>query len=299
MRNLNYHHLHTFAAVARAGTLAAASRELGIGRPAISMQLAQLESAVGAPLFDRAGRGRELTETGRLVRGYAEEIFALGRELEDSLRGDRHEAVPPLRVGLADSIAKSAAARLLLPALEVDPPARLVVREGDMTELLDELARHRLELVLTDQELAPGTTGRSRTHRLGSCPVVLMGTPALVARFKPGFPSSLDAAPILLPGPSSVVRREVLRWLAERDLRPRIVGEFDDSAMMKMFGEGGAGLFPVPTVAEHDVRRLYGARRVGQLTGVEDAFFAFSNPRFVPHPGVEAIVAEGHGRLHG
>jgi LysR family transcriptional activator of nhaA len=293
---LNYRQLQQFWAVARAGSIQRASAPLDLAPQTLSGQIASLEASLGVPLFQRVGRRLELTETGRMVSRYADQIFALGRELEDALRSGGQRTLP-FRVGISEVVPKSLAYRLLAPALALGEPIRLVCREDKLGRLLAELAIHRLDLVLTDRPLPADTDIRAHAHRLGECGTVLLATPEIAARLRPGFPASLDGAPLLAPGEDIAMRARLLRWFDEQRVRPRIVGEFDDSALMKAFGAGGAGLVVAPDVVAAEVCRHYGLEVVGYANGVSERFYAITAQRRMSHPAVRAIHEQARGLL--
>ncbi|QDU68336.1 LysR family transcriptional regulator [Engelhardtia mirabilis] len=290
MEWLNYHHLLYFWTVARAGSIAAASQELHVGRPAISMQLKSLEAFFGTPLFLRRGRRLELTETGKLVEGYASEIFRTGRELVEVVRGSSLGRRQVVRVGIADVMAKLIAFALLDSAFSEDDDVHLVLSEDSPRRLFAALAVHELDLVLSDVALAPGLDVRARSHRVGSSTTTLFASPELAARLAPGFPGSLDGAPFLLPSRESAVRASLDRWFESERLRPRTVAEFDDSALMKVFGQAGRGAFPGPTAVAEQIVERYGVRALGVLPTVTERYWAISPERKIAHPAVARIV---------
>lgn len=289
MEWLNYHHLHYFWVVAREGSIARACDVLKLAQPTISGQIRALEEALGERLFVRSGRGLTLTDTGRVVFRYADEIFSLGRELMDTLRG--RPIGRPLRfaVGVADVLSKLVAYKLLEPALRLGAPLRIICREDRPERLLAELAVHDLDLVLCDGPVPPGMKGRVFNHLLGECGVTLFGRRDLAERFRPGFPASLDGAPILLPTEGTTLRRSLEQWLDGQGIRPRVVGEFDDSALLKVFGEAGLGVFPMPAVVEEEVVRSPELQVVGRIEAVRERFYAWSMERRLKHPAVVAI----------
>lgn len=291
MEWLNYHHLYYFWTVAREGSVAAASRQLKVGRPAISMQLKSLEEFVGAPLFHRRGRHLELTETGETVRTYANDIFATGRELLDVLR-DRPTGRPQrFRIGIADVMAKIVAFQLLLPALDADTQAVLDCYEDQPNRLFAKLAVHELDLVLSDIPLAPGLDVSAYNHVMGESTTTLFATKDLARRLKKGFPRSLDGVPFLMPSKASAIRNSLEHCFEESDLRPTIVAEFEDAALMKVFGQAGRGVFPGPSVVAKQICDNYGVAPIGELETVRERFYAISPERKIRHPGVARIVA--------
>ena len=299
MEWLNYHHLHYFWVVAKEGTIAAACEKLHLAQPTISAQLRALENAIGDKLFKRVGRNLVLTDTGRMVYRYADDIFSLGGELLDTLRG--RPTGNPLRfsVGVADVLPKLVAYRLLEPALKLPETIQLVCRESTPAELLAQLAIHELDLVLSDSPIGPGVRVRAFNHLLGECGVSIFGTKELATAYRRRFPRSLDGAPFLLPPDNTSLRRSLEQWFDSQGVRPSAVAEFDDSALLKVFGQAGAGVFAAPTVIEKEVRQQYGVRVVGRPESVRERFYAISVERKVKHPAVVAIAQAAREKLFG
>jgi LysR family transcriptional activator of nhaA len=296
---LNYHHLLYFWLVAREGSLAAAASELRLAQSTVSQQIRSLEDALGEKLFARNGRRLVLTEMGRVVFRYAEDIFTLGRELRDAIRGGPAGRPLSLAVGLTDVVPKLVARRLLEPALKLPEPIRLVCREGKPERLLADLAVHDLDVVLTDAPVGPSIRIRAFSHLLGECGVFFFGAPELAAAHRRGFPKSLNGAPVILPIENTTLRRSLDQWFIARGIRPRIVGEFEDSALMKVFGQAGMGLFPASAIIAKEVERQYQVRRVGRADDVRERFFAISVERKLKHPAVLAISEEARQKLFG
>jgi LysR family transcriptional activator of nhaA len=299
VERLNYHHLLYFWMVAREGTVARACALLRLTQPTLSAQIHALEDALGEKLLERAGRGLRLTEMGRVVFRYADEIFALGRELTDSVKGHPTGRPLRLRVGVADALPKLVAYRLIEPALALPQPVRLLAHEQSTEKLLVALALHELDVVLTDQLAPPGVSVRAFTHLLGECGVTLFAAPKLAARYRRRFPRALDGAPFLLPGETSTLRRALEQWFEKQRIRPRVVGEFDDSTLIKVFGQAGSGLFAAPSIIESSVRSQYGVSVVGRLDKVRERFYAISTERRLKHPGVIAITESARRELFG
>src|SRR5512145_35646 len=276
MERLNYHHLLYFWMVAREGTVARAAAQLRLAQPTLSGQIHALEAALGEQLLERAGRGLRLTEMGRVAFRYADEIFALGRELAEGLKGHPTGRSLRLRVGVADGLPKLVAYRLIEPALALPQPVRLVVHEQSTERLLVALALHELDVVLTDRVAPPGVSVRAFNHLLGDCGVTLFAAPRRAARYRRGFPQSLDGAPFLLPGETGTLRRALEQWFEKQRIQPRIVGEFEDSALIKVFGQAGSGIFGAPSIVETSVRRQYGVLVVGRLERIRERFYAVS-----------------------
>jgi len=299
MERLNYHHLLYFWMVAREGTVARAATQLRLAQPTLSGQVHALEDALGEKLFERAGRGLRLTEMGKVVYRYADEIFALGRELAGSVKGRPSGRPLRLAVGVSDAMPKLVAYRLIEPALALPQSVRLVVHEQSTERLLAALALHELDVVLTDRVAPPGVSVRAFNHLLGDCGVTLFAAPRVAARYRRGFPRGLDGAPFLLPGETSTLRRGLEQWFEKQRIQPRIVGEFDDSTLIKVFGQAGKGVFAAPSIIESSVRRQYGVSIVGRLERVREHFYAVSAERRIKHPAVVAITESARRELFG
>ena len=286
---LNYHHLFYFWTVAREGTITKAAQKLHLGQPAISTQLRQLESSLSVKLFQKNGRNLELTETGRLVYRYADEIFSLGRELTDMIKG--HPTGKPVRfvVGIVDVVPKLIAKRLLEPALQLPEPLRLICYEDSLERLLGELALHNVDLVLSDTPVTGAMKVRAFNHLLGESTIAVFGTKELARKYRKGFPQSLNEAPFLLQGRASAVRRSLETWLDSHDLHPLIRAEFADSALLKVFGQAGEGLFAAPFVMKDEICRQHEVELVGEIPAIREHFYAISAERRIKHPAVLAI----------
>jgi LysR family transcriptional activator of nhaA len=289
MEWLNYHHLLYFWTVAREGSVARACDKLHLAQPTISGQLRKLEKAVGRELFHRVGRNLVLTETGRTVYRYAEEIFTVGGELIDTLRGRGTGRPLRLVVGIADVVPKLIAYRIIEPALRLPEPIQVICHDDKPDRLLAELSVQGMDIVLSDSPVAPTVKVRAFSHLLGECSVSVFGTPKLAAERRRAFPRSLDGAPILLPAAATALRRALDQWFDSEQIRPQILGEFDDSALIYAFGGAGVGLFFGPTVIESQVRRQHSVRVVGRLDNVREQFYAISVDRKLKHPAVVAI----------
>jgi LysR family transcriptional activator of nhaA len=290
MEWLNYHHLLYFWVVAREGSIVKASKELGLAHPTISGQIHRLEEVLGEKLFTRAGRNLALTDAGRVAYRYASEIFSLGREFTDTLKGRATGRPLRLTVGIADVLPASLVRRFLEPAFRLGEPVHVICRaDKSVEEFMAELALHRIDVVLADGPPGPAVAVRAFGHLLGECGTTFFANDKLAASIRKRFPGSLDGAPFLLPGAPSMVRRALEQWFDTHDIRPRIVGEFDDSALAKDFGEMGMGIFAAPTVIEAEVRRHYRVRVVGRADAVRQQFYAISVERRIKHPAVAAI----------
>ena len=286
---INYKHLHYFYVVAREGSIAKASELLHLTPQTISGQLSVLEENLGESLLSRAGRGLILTETGRLVLSYAEEIFSLGGELQEMVRNLPSERHLTFKVGIANIIPKSIAYRLLAPAFELPKPIRIICQEGHTNALLADLAVHKLELVIADEPIPPNINVRGYNHALGECGISFLAASELADKLNDDFPECLNGAPLLLPGETNAVRNHLIKWLDEIHIYPRVVGEFDDSALMKAFGQGGTGIFIAPTAIASEVAKQYAVNIIGETDRVKERFFAISVERKVSHPAIVSI----------
>ncbi|MBY0491287.1 MAG: LysR family transcriptional regulator [Gemmatimonadaceae bacterium] len=290
LNSLNYQHLLYFWVVAREGSIAQATTVLHLTQPTISTQLKQLEASIGTPLFVRRGRGLVLTDTGQLVFQYADEMFRAGRELTEALA--RGEARRPTRlvVGLSDSLPKLTTVRLLRPALAAVPDLQLILRIDKTDRLVAELAVHAVDVVLTDAPVSPSLHVTMYTQLLGECGVTVFGTQALQEKYRRKFPQSLTDAPFIMPTTNTAVRRSLDAWCIAHDIRPRIVCESEDVALLQVFGQDGLGLFAAPTVVEAQIRAAYNVRVVGRLPDVRERFYAMTAERKLAHPAVVALT---------
>lgn len=289
---LNYKHLHYFWAVARAGSVTAAAQQLGMSAQTVSGQISRLEQQIGRALFTQQGRGLVLTEAGRMAQTYADRIFQLGEELQEMLADEQLDQTLRLSSGISDVLPKSIAYRLLKPALALPQRLRLHCNEGAFDQLLHELASHSLDLVLADRPAPAAGQQAMQSHLLARCPVMIFATPALSARYRAGFPHSLQRAPLLLPSRDNVLRSQLEHWLDEQGIRPEIVGEFKDGALLQTFGEQGAGLFPAPVFAVDDITGGGKLDLLGRVAGVEEHYYAITNRRKLQHKAVQAIIQQ-------
>lgn len=294
---MNLKHLFYFWKAAKEGGIVRAGEALHVTPQTISGQIGQLEDSLGVELFSRQGRALELTDAGRLALGYADEIFSLGAELEQAIRHYPKGRPATFRVGVSDALPKQLAYRLLEPAVAVGEPLRIVCREGRLERLLTELAVHRLDLVIADTPLPATLDVRAYSHRLAESGMSFVAAPALAARCAKKFPDSLAELPLLVPGEDSSARQKLMRWLEKARLRPKIVGEFDDSALMTAFGQAGVGVFPVPTVVEAEIVAAYGVKLLGRSAEARTEYFAISAERRVTHPCVLAIAESARARF--
>jgi LysR family transcriptional activator of nhaA len=290
MEWLNYHHLHYFWLVAREGGVGRAAARLRLSHPTVSAQVKALEEMLGERLFEKRGRGLVLTEMGRVVYDYADEIFAIGRELVDTVRGQPTGRPLRLVVGIVDVMPKLIARRLIEPATVLPERLLLVCREASAERLLAELALHTVDVVLSDAPLPAGSAVKAFNHELGESGVSFYAGRALAARLRPGFPASLTGAPVYLPTALSTMRRGLDHYFEAHGLRPELIAEFDDSALMKVFGEGGHAAFPAPTIIERDICKTFDVEPVGRIEGLRERYFAISAERRIRNPAVIAMT---------
>lgn len=294
---LNYHHLYYFWTVAREGSIARATQKLHLTQPTISAQLRALEDNLGEKLFHRTGRRLVLTEMGQVVYRYAEEIFTLGRELQDVVAGRPSGRPIRFSVGIADQVPKLLSHRLLAPALRLSESVHLICREGRPDRLFADLTTHALDLVVSDAPLTADAKVRAFNHLLGATDVAVFGVAPLVEKYRRGFPKSLDGAPFLLPTEGTALRRSLEEFFERGGIHPLIVGEFSDGALLKVFGMGGLGLFAAPTAIATDIRRQYEVKTLGTLEGVRESFYAITIERRLRHPAAVAISEAARNRL--
>jgi len=294
---INYKHLHYFWVVAREGGIARASERLHLTPQTISGQLGLLEDQLGTRLFNRVGRNLEISESGRLALSYADEIFSLGGELEEVIHQFPKDRPQLFRVGVADVLPKSIAHRILQPALMIPEPMRMTCREASLDDLLAELTLHRLDLVLADRPIPATVSTRGYSHKLGECSVSFLAKAELAQKLEGGFPHCLNGAPILLPGAGTQLRSAIDQWLDRKRIHPKMVAEFDDSALMKAFGKQGAGIFVAPAAIETEVMLQYEVESIGQVDEIKEEYYAISVERRVLHPVVAAIMDAAREQL--
>ena len=299
MVGLNFRHLHYFWVIAKEGSITRAAEQLGLAVQTVSAQLALLEQAFGKSLFRPQGRRLVLTEAGQVALRYADQIFLLGEQLQEALADTELDNILRLTVGIADSLPKLIASRLLESALALPQRVRLICYEEQFDSLLGKLSMHKIDVMLTDRPVVPGSATRVYSHLLGEFEISLFGLPAFAEKYGPGFPASLKGAPLLLPTRNNALRGRIEQWLDSNDLRPEIMGEFDDNALLNTFGRNGRGLFPAPTELAADVREQLGAVSVGPMPQVREQIFAISNERKIQHPAIEALLSAMHANpLH-
>ncbi len=289
MEWVNYHHLLYFWLVAREGSLARASAELRLAQSTVSKQIHQFEAALGQQLFLKRGRQLALTDSGQLAYRYADEIFALGREMLDTLR-DRPTGKPlRLTIGIADVVPKLVAERVLAPALSLGQPVHLICKEESSERLLAKLALHELDVILTDSPPSPSVKVKAFSHLLGESEIGFFARRPLAAKYRRGFPASLSGAPMLLPTEETMLRRSIDQWLDANAVRPEVIGEFEDGALLKVFGARGVGVFPASMAVVEGVKAQYDVELVGIATGVKERLYAVTVERRIKHPAVVAI----------
>ncbi len=297
MRHLNYHHLLYFHTVAEEGSVAAAAALLHITPQTISGQIKLLEAAVGQPLFIKSGRGLKISDTGRAVKTYTDEIFTLGLNLSEHIRNNQLGASAELHVGIADSIPKLVACQLTMPVFDQSERVKLVCTEGKLENLLAELAIHKLDLIISDHSIPSGYSVRAYNHPLGKTPVAFFSPRKWASRLTKGFPFSLDSVPVLMPSHNSPLRRRLDSWFEEAGLEPSVIAEFDDSAMMKTFGEAELGVFPSPEIIDNDISQHYRVKNIGRIEGVYEEYFIISPQRRLKQDAVKALVENGRSIL--
>jgi LysR family transcriptional regulator, transcriptional activator of nhaA len=297
MEWLNYHHLLYFWSVAKHGTVAKACEELLLAQPTLSAQIRVLEDTLGEKLFVRSGRRLVLTEMGRIVFSYADDIFSLGRDLMNTVKGRGSGKPIRLVVGIADAVPKLLATRILASALKLSPNVQLVCWEDKLDRLLADLAIHSLDLIISDCPAPPSISIQAANHIMGESGLSLFGTAKLAARYRRKFPQSLEGAPVLLPTSNAMQRGLLDAWFTRNNIHPRLIAEIQDSATLKAFGHGGYGIFPGPTVLEKQIRRQYQVEVLGQMDAVKQRFYAITMERRIKHPVVMAIVASARQDL--
>lgn len=286
---INFKHLHYFWVVAKQGGIMRASENLHITPQTISGQIRLLEEQLGKPLFEKVGRNLEITDAGRMALSYADDIFSLGYELEETVKNTSKDRSQILRVGVADVIPKSIAYRLLEPALNLSEPIRFVCKENSLDALLGELALHKLDIIIADGPIPQRLGVKGYNHPLGECGISFLAAPKLTRTLTNEFPANLTGAPFLMPSELSLVQAQLLQWLDRQHILPRIVGEFDDSALMKAFGQAGAGVFVVPTPIADEVASQYNVEILGKTDEIREQFFAITTERRLTNPALIAI----------
>ena len=295
---LNYHHLLYFWAVAKEGSISAACQKLHLAQPTISGQLKKLEEAVGQKLYDRVGRGLVLTDVGRTVFRYADEIFSIGEELKEALKGRPTDRPLHLTVGVPDSLPKMIAYRLIEPVYRLNEKVHVECREGKLKDLLGELATHSVDVVLSDMQAASFVSVRAFNHFLGESATTFFAAPELAKKVSAKkFPECLDGCPMLLPCGAATLRRTIDHWFYTNEIRPDVVGDFEDTALMKVFAQAEHGVIPAPTVVEEEVCYQYGLEVVGRAPEIVERFYAITVERRIKHPAVVALSEAARSEL--
>lgn len=289
MEWLNYHHLYYFWTVMREGSITKACGKLSLAQSTVSAQLTKLEESLGGKLFSRQGRSLEATDMGRLVFRYADEIFSLGAELMDQVQGRPVAGPLSLKVGVVDVVPKLMVRKLLEPALKLPEQVRLICHEGKEEELLAELSLHRLDVVLSDAPIRAGLSVKAYNHLLGECGVTFFAAPSLARELETAFPQCLDGFPMLLPTKMTALRGLLDQWFDRQGIKPLVIAEFDDNALLKVFGQTGDGVFAAPTAIASEVTRQYQVVAIGHSKAIKERFYAISVERILKHPAVVAI----------
>jgi LysR family transcriptional regulator, transcriptional activator of nhaA len=290
MTNLNFKHLRYFWMVAKTGSIARASEQLYLSPQSISGQLGELENSLGVQLLKKAGRGLELTEMGRKIFSYADEIFALGGELLEITQNQSRKKSIPFRVGISESVAKSMAYKALEPVLHIEEPPRLICHEGKLADLLSELSVNQLDLVIADRPMPANINVRAHNHLLGESKLAIFASKSLIAQSSQPFPAMLHNAPFLMPGEDFTFQTKLIAWFESNKVYPIIVGEFDDGALLKSFGQAGAGFFAAPMAIAAYICKQYSVQQVGHIDTITDQLYAITTERRLTHPAVMAIV---------
>lgn len=292
---LNYHHLRYFWAVAREGSLRAAAEQLNVSQPSISAQIRELEEVLGEKLFRREGRVNVLTDAGQIALRYADEIFNLGRELTTAIKHSASAAVIRLHVGVADALPKLITHEILKPVFSMKQPVQVFCREGKAEDLIAHLAAHRLDIVLADEPASSAHQGHVFNHHLGDSGSTFCAQGKLAASLQRGFPKSLHLAPALLPAEGTAFRRSLERWFESVGIRPRVIADFDDAALMKVVASEGKGFVAVPSVVASEATARYDLRVVGSTDRCRDNFYAITAQRRITHPAVNVITETARG----
>jgi len=297
MKWLNYHHLFYFWTAAKEGGVVKASEKLNLAQPTVSGQIKVLEEALGERLFERRGRGLVLTETGRLVYRYADEIFSLGRELMDTLQHRPTGQPLRLNVGVTDVLPKLVAYHLLEPAYHLDQTVRITCHEGKVDQLIGDMALYKLDIILSDAPINPTNRMQAYNHLLGECGVSFVAIQPLADQLRSDFPRSLNQAPFLLPTDNTTLRRSLDQWFEAQNIYPDIVAELEDSALMKTFGQSGKGVVPLPDIIDREAATAYDLRLIGRIASIREQFYAITPDRRLKHPAVIAIAEEARHTL--
>jgi LysR family transcriptional activator of nhaA len=291
VKNLNFKHLRYFWMVGKTGSIVSASEQLNLSPQSISAQLGDLENNLGIQLFRKLGRGLELTDMGRRIFSYADEIFSLGNELLEVAQDQEVRKNIPFRIGITDSVPKSVAYRVIQPVLHIDKPIRLICREGRISDLLPEMSVNQLDIVIADRPMPTNMNVRAYNHLLGESRLAIFATKSLLERYQGlSFPNNLHNAPFLMPGGDFAFQKKLITWMETKKIYPNIVAEFDDSALLKSFGQAGAGFFAGPDAITDYICRQYGVEKVGNIDTVTEQLYVITTERRLTHPAVISIV---------
>lgn len=291
MAKLNYKHLSYFWMVGKTGSIARASEQLYLTPQSISGQLAELEQSLDVKLFRKVGRGLELSDMGRKVFSYADEIFTLGNELLKLTQNEDVKKCQPFHVGIADSVAKSIAYRVIEPILKLDNSIRLICKEGKLPNLLSEMSINRLDLVIADRPMPTNLNVRAYNHFLGESKLAIFGTRNLIQEnIGDSLPKILNNANFLIPGEDFAIQKKLLQWFESKKINPRIVAEFDDSALLKSFGQSGAGFFAAPNAIAEYICKQYEVEVVGVIDTLYEQLYAITTERRLTHPAIISLI---------
>ena len=293
---LNYHHLRYFWAVAHEGSLRLAAEKLHVSPPSISTQITELEASLGEKLFRRKGRANVLTDAGQVALRYADEIFSLGQEMTNAIKQRPSSEAIRLHVGVADALPKLITHEILRPVFAMDQTVHVICREGKLDDLLSQLASHRLDIVLADEPASSSHNFRAFNHKLGESNVTICAAPELAKRLKRGFPGSLHGAPALMPAESTSLRRSLEKWFHDIDVKPIVVADFEDAALMKVVATEGKGFIALPSVVAKDAAARYDLVAIGTTDRCRDQFYAITTERRINHPAI-TVITDGARKL--
>jgi len=297
MEFLNYHHLRYFWVVATEGGLTKAAAKLHVSQPTISAQIQALEGVLGEKLFRRSGRNLRLTNVGQHVLSYAEEIFSIGQDLLSSVKQQPTSRPLRLHLGVADALPKLVAYRIIEPIFSLEQPVQVSCWETKLSDMLVELAAYRLDIVLADEPASSGVSARIFNHLLGECGVTFCAEATLARKLRRSFPKSLNGAPALLPMANTGLRRSIEKWFHANGIRPRLVGEFEDPALLHVFAFHGLGFIPVATLVAKEAATRFGFGVIGRTDACRQRFYAITPERKLTHPVVTAITSDARARL--
>ncbi|MCV2883238.1 transcriptional activator NhaR [Aestuariibacter sp. AA17] len=291
MKQLNYHHLNYFYHIAREGSIAAAAKRLNLTPQTLSGQLASFEDYLGMPLFERKGKRLLLNEQGKHAYDYAEDIFRLGDELQQTLSSKLAERQLPLSVGITDVIPKRFAFEFLSTAYQESQSLKLICKEGKLDHLLAEMLFNKLDIIISDCAIPPGSKLKAYSHLINDSGLTFFASHALTKNLSGPFPDCLDGQPLLLPSEQSSIRINLLSWMERHGIKPIITAEFDDSALMKYFGNAGIGIFCAPTIVEHDILIHHQVDIIGRTEDVREQLYLISTERKIKHPAIVKLLA--------